>query len=131
MQQLVNYVFWGSLPPGYLLSTTICAIVKQPYQRVMNDIQRTRLSRRRIWILPPPLSRQKVVFLSLSSWVSPVELTHGRGEEPNQQQNLCCDTDPHLFCSAGSGSRRAKKWPTKSEEIVRFQLLMFSFSRQG
>ncbi len=66
------------VPYTQRISTTICAIVKPAYQRVMNDIQRTRLSRRRrIWILHP-LSRQKVVFLSQSSCVSQVELTYGR-----------------------------------------------------
>jgi hypothetical protein len=42
-------------------------------QRVLNELQRTRLSRRRIvWLLPRPLplSRQQVVFLSQSSCVS-------------------------------------------------------------
>jgi hypothetical protein len=52
-------------------------------QRVMNDLKRTRLSRRRmIWLLPQP-SCQQVVFFSQSSCVFPVELTDGRGEETN------------------------------------------------
>ncbi len=56
-------------------------------------LQRTRLSRRRmicLLSLPfPPLSCQQVASLFLSSYVSPVELTEGRGrwvvwEELNQ-----------------------------------------------
>ncbi len=34
---------------------------------------------RMIWLLPHPFSRQTFVSLSLSSSVSPVELTDGRG----------------------------------------------------
>jgi hypothetical protein len=60
-------------------------------QRVLNDLKRTRRSRRRmIWSppppTPPPLSRQQVVSLSQSSCVSPAEFTEGGGgvrEEPN------------------------------------------------
>jgi hypothetical protein len=52
-------------------------------QRVFNDLLRTRLScRRMIWLLahlPAPISRLQVVSLSQSSYVSPVELTNGRG----------------------------------------------------
>jgi hypothetical protein len=51
--------------------------------RVSNDSQRT-------WLLPhssPPClhSRQQVVYLSQSSYVSPVGITEGKGvgEEPN------------------------------------------------
>jgi hypothetical protein len=48
-------------------------------QRVLNDLQRTSLSRRRtIWLLPHHLFRQQVVSLSQSSCVSPVELFDGR-----------------------------------------------------
>ncbi len=53
-------------------------------QRVLNDLLRTRLSRRRMsFLLPlppfPSLSRQQVVSLSQSSWVSLVELADGEG----------------------------------------------------
>jgi hypothetical protein len=53
-------------------------------QRVLNDMMRTRLSRRRmILLLPlppfPPLSRQQVFSRSQSSWVSLVELADGEG----------------------------------------------------
>jgi hypothetical protein len=60
-------------------------------QRVLNDLERIRISRRRmIWLLPHTLSRQQVVSLSRSSCVSSVEFTDGRGgsrggEEPNQE----------------------------------------------
>ncbi len=63
-------------------------------QRVLNDLlQTTRLSSDCIILAPchanplTPISRQKLVFLSWSSCVSPVELTDGKGgggcEEPN------------------------------------------------
>ena len=49
----------------------------------MNDLLRTRLSCRcMIWLLahlPAPISRSQVVSLSQSSYMSPVELTNGRG----------------------------------------------------
>ncbi len=49
-------------------------------QRVFNVLSGTRLFRRMIWLLPPPpLFRKKVVSLSESSYVSPVELTDGGG----------------------------------------------------
>jgi hypothetical protein len=50
-------------------------------QRVLNDLWRTRLFRRRmIWLLAHPhLSCQQDAALSQSSCVSPVELTDGRG----------------------------------------------------
>jgi hypothetical protein len=49
-----------------------------PWQRVLNGLLRTRVSRLRK-VLPPPLSRQQVVSLLQSSCVSPFELTGGRG----------------------------------------------------
>jgi hypothetical protein len=51
-------------------------------QRVLNDLQRNTLScDRMIWLLarPPLPPREQGVSLSLSSCVSPVELTDGRG----------------------------------------------------
>jgi hypothetical protein len=52
-------------------------------QRELNDLQRTRLSRRRmIWLLSHPLhTLSRLVSLSQSSCVLPVELTEGRGGE--------------------------------------------------
>ncbi len=52
-----------------------------PHRRVLNSLLRTRISRRRMFWLPPPPPpyRQQVVSLSLSSCVSLVELTDGRG----------------------------------------------------
>jgi hypothetical protein len=52
------------------------------HQRVLNDLWRTRLSRRRmIWLLPHllPHLRQQVFPLFQSSCVSPLELTDGIG----------------------------------------------------
>ncbi len=48
-------------------------------QIVLDSLQRTRLSRRRIIWLLGPLSRQQVVFLSQYSCVSPMNLTDGKG----------------------------------------------------
>ncbi len=46
----------------------------------MDDLQKTRLSRRRETLAPtPPISRHQVV----SFFQSPVEFTAGRGEQPN------------------------------------------------
>jgi hypothetical protein len=114
VQQLVNYVFWDSLHSEdiyYYLRDHLCNRESGlAYQRVMNDIQRTRLSRRRriLILLPPPLPSESCLSFSVFLGVASRAYTRERGEEPNQQQNLCCDTDPHLFCSAGSGSRRAR-----------------------
>ncbi len=64
-----------------------------PRQYLLNDSQRTRLSRfSMIGLLPPPpLSRQKVVFLSQSSYESPIEPTGereggGTAKEPNNMK---------------------------------------------
>ncbi len=51
-------------------------------KRVLNDLQRARLSCRRMTCLLPhhlPLSRQQVVSLSQPSCVSPLELAGGSG----------------------------------------------------
>jgi hypothetical protein len=53
----------------------------QPAQRILNDLQRTRLScRSKIWLLPTPslLSSQQFVSLSQSSFVSQFKFTDGR-----------------------------------------------------
>jgi hypothetical protein len=83
------YDFASHLCPGFLLfltfgrSYTVFMIAfKGIVQRILNDFQRTRLSRcRMIWLLHHalPPSCQPVVSLSQSSFVSPVELTDGRG----------------------------------------------------
>ncbi len=50
------------------------------HQRVLNNLQRTRLSRRhKIRLTPPPLSRQQVVSFCQSSCVSLGQLSVGKG----------------------------------------------------
>jgi hypothetical protein len=67
-----SYIF------ALLLRTSIVQTIRTyaSNPRVLNDLQRTRLSRRRV-----------VTSLSQSSCVSPFELTDGRGEEVGEEPN--------------------------------------------
>ncbi len=85
-------------------------------QRVLNDLKRTRLSRRlMIWLLshPLPLSRQQVVSLSPSSCVSPVELTEGgqweRSQIIRQRESLVIYESFSTLWRRGKNSESVKK----------------------
>ncbi len=59
-------------------------------QRVLDNLWRTRLSRRRmIWLLPSPSPVSKLSFFFSLACVSPVDgRWEGGGEEPNNGESL-------------------------------------------
>ncbi len=86
LQKNVVYLGWKKwMRSCWLVRVSSCktAWVLGSIQRVLNDLQRTKLScPRMVWLLPrPPPSRQLYCSVSLSQsfCLSPVELTDGRG----------------------------------------------------